>query len=165
MTFFNWGSDSSGGGDHPTVSNNIWIYFLVTVVFTLVTLFLFWYSKSKPQRCRPSAPSRQRPGGLGQLCGGLLLGFWSLLSSVSAEMPVDVVLTPLNTILTSHSGYWRFTTEVAGQTPCYSSVNRMSVPTVTVGADDQKARDTSKPTPAPIPAMAPVDKPAFVGES
>ncbi|GAB1315707.1 Magnesium transport protein CorA, transmembrane region [Madurella fahalii] len=50
MTFFNWNSDS--GGDHPIVSSSIWIYFLVTVVFTLITLMLFWYFILSRQRNR-----------------------------------------------------------------------------------------------------------------
>jgi len=50
MTFFNWSSDSSS--DHPTVSGNIWIYFLITVVFTLITLLLFWYFILSRQRTR-----------------------------------------------------------------------------------------------------------------
>ena len=48
MTFFNWNSDS--GGD--VVSGSIWIYVLVTVVFTVVTLLLFWYFILSRQRNR-----------------------------------------------------------------------------------------------------------------
>jgi len=48
MTFFNWNSEA--GGDHPTVSSSIWIYVLVTVVFTLITLLLFWYFILSRQR-------------------------------------------------------------------------------------------------------------------
>ncbi|KAM7186556.1 hypothetical protein V8F33_011760 [Rhypophila sp. PSN 637] len=47
-------------------------------------------------------------------------------------------------------GYWPFTAAVGGQTPCYSEVNRMTVGTVTVGAEDEKAKDTSKPTSAVV---------------
>jgi hypothetical protein len=54
MTFFNWNSSSSESDDHSVVSGSIWIYFLVTVVFTLVTLMLFWYFILSRQRNRRS---------------------------------------------------------------------------------------------------------------
>jgi len=53
MTFFNWNSGS--GSDNPIVSGNIWIYFLITVVFTVITLLLFWYFILSRQK------SRRRP--------------------------------------------------------------------------------------------------------
>jgi cbb3-type cytochrome oxidase subunit 3 len=39
MTFFNW-FDSSG---EAQVSGYIWIYVLFTVLFTMVTIGLWWY--------------------------------------------------------------------------------------------------------------------------
>ena len=39
MTFFDWGSQDGG----VVVSSYIWIYFLVTVVFTAMTLAVWWY--------------------------------------------------------------------------------------------------------------------------
>lgn len=41
MTFFNWTPGSGGNG--PTVSGYIWVYFFVTGAFTALTLALFWY--------------------------------------------------------------------------------------------------------------------------
>lgn len=39
MTFFNW----SGGDGEAIVSGYFWIYVVVTVVFTLLTLGLWYY--------------------------------------------------------------------------------------------------------------------------
>ncbi|KAF1948779.1 hypothetical protein CC80DRAFT_599444 [Byssothecium circinans] len=39
MTFFNW----SGNGGSPSVSNYVWIYVLVTAIFTVVTLGMWYY--------------------------------------------------------------------------------------------------------------------------
>lgn len=53
MTFFDWSPDSNG--DHPIVSSRIWIYFFFTVVFTGITLLLFWCSiLSRQRKERPS---------------------------------------------------------------------------------------------------------------
>jgi len=38
MTFFNWGSENGS-----IVSSYIWIYFLITAIFTVATLVLWWY--------------------------------------------------------------------------------------------------------------------------
>lgn len=38
MTFFKWDSE-----DGSIVSSYIWIYFLITALFTAVTLVLWWY--------------------------------------------------------------------------------------------------------------------------
>lgn len=47
-------------------------------------------------------------------------------------------------------GYWLFTTEVGGQTPCYSSMNRAATPpTLTAGLAGNPT-DTSKPTSAVV---------------
>ncbi|KAK0655116.1 hypothetical protein B0T16DRAFT_450855 [Cercophora newfieldiana] len=47
-------------------------------------------------------------------------------------------------------GYWLFTTEVGGQTPCYSSMNRVATPpTLTAGLEGNPT-DTSKPTSAVV---------------
>jgi len=40
MTFFKWDSPDEGGS---VVSSYIWIYFLITALFTAVTLVLWWY--------------------------------------------------------------------------------------------------------------------------
>ncbi|KAK0643152.1 hypothetical protein B0T16DRAFT_415420 [Cercophora newfieldiana] len=53
MTFFNWNAGSGDDGQ-PVVASSIWIYVLVTVVFTLVTLLLFWYFILSRQRNRKS---------------------------------------------------------------------------------------------------------------
>ncbi|KAK4110316.1 hypothetical protein N656DRAFT_770350 [Canariomyces notabilis] len=50
MTFFDWNPDPDS--NHPVVSGNIWIYFLATTVFTLITLLLFWYFILSRQRRR-----------------------------------------------------------------------------------------------------------------
>ncbi|GAB1316369.1 hypothetical protein MFIFM68171_06579 [Madurella fahalii] len=50
MSFFNWTPDS--GGDSPIVSGKIWIYFVITVFFTLLTIYLFWYFILSRQRNR-----------------------------------------------------------------------------------------------------------------
>ena len=47
MTFFNWFSDGGGGA---SVSGYLWVYVLVTVFFTLLTVgswyyFVIWRSK------------------------------------------------------------------------------------------------------------------------
>ncbi|KAK3296415.1 uncharacterized protein B0H64DRAFT_169712 [Chaetomium fimeti] len=56
MTFFNWkgGADSDSAGDNsgPTVSPEIWIYFLMTASSTMITLLLFWYFILSRQRNR-----------------------------------------------------------------------------------------------------------------
>ncbi|WQF76370.1 hypothetical protein CDEST_01384 [Colletotrichum destructivum] len=50
MTFFNWSPDDDS---KSLVSGYIWIYFLVTGVFTATTLFLWWYFLSRRRHCRP----------------------------------------------------------------------------------------------------------------
>ncbi|KAK4097732.1 hypothetical protein N658DRAFT_488997 [Parathielavia hyrcaniae] len=57
MTFFNWGAGSDGGSGQddnpsPTVSSQIWIYFLITAISTIITLLLFWYCILSHQRKR-----------------------------------------------------------------------------------------------------------------
>ncbi|KAH6847084.1 hypothetical protein B0I37DRAFT_137773 [Chaetomium sp. MPI-CAGE-AT-0009] len=57
MTFFNWKAGSDGGSDgdnnpSPTVSSEIWIYFVITALSTLITLLLFWYFILSRQRNR-----------------------------------------------------------------------------------------------------------------
>ena len=39
MTFFNWSNEP----DSPTVSEYIWIYVLITVIFTALTIGLWYY--------------------------------------------------------------------------------------------------------------------------
>ena len=40
MTFFNWQQEPSRG---PVVSTFIWVYFLITAIFTALTLAIWWY--------------------------------------------------------------------------------------------------------------------------
>ncbi|KAK1531890.1 hypothetical protein CPAR01_11539 [Colletotrichum paranaense] len=47
MTFFNWSPDDA---KHSVVSSYIWIYFLVTGVFTVSTLLLWWYFLSSSRK-------------------------------------------------------------------------------------------------------------------
>ncbi|KAK1624440.1 hypothetical protein BDP81DRAFT_109316 [Colletotrichum phormii] len=47
MTFFNW---SPGDNETSVVSSYIWIYFLVTGVFTVSTLLLWWYFLSSRRK-------------------------------------------------------------------------------------------------------------------
>ncbi|OHW97445.1 hypothetical protein CSPAE12_03889 [Colletotrichum incanum] len=47
MTFFNWSPDEGG---KSLVSGYIWIYFLATTIFTVTTLFIWWYFLSYRQR-------------------------------------------------------------------------------------------------------------------
>ncbi|KAJ9130657.1 hypothetical protein NKR19_g9805 [Coniochaeta hoffmannii] len=56
MTFFNWTPDSTDGNHAPIISEKIWIYFLVTGLFTLLTLTLFWYFVLHRQRVRRRLP-------------------------------------------------------------------------------------------------------------
>lgn len=44
MTFFNWTGDDNGqpGTSKPTVSGYLWIYVVVSAVFTLLTVGAWW---------------------------------------------------------------------------------------------------------------------------
>ncbi|KAK3695609.1 hypothetical protein B0T22DRAFT_112792 [Podospora appendiculata] len=48
------------------------------------------------------------------------------------------------------TGFWPFTSVVAGQTPCWSSSTIAALPTLTVGSDNNKTAETSKPTSAVV---------------
>ncbi|KAJ9144602.1 hypothetical protein NKR23_g5865 [Pleurostoma richardsiae] len=43
MSFFNWFPSAKDNDTSAIVSGYVWIYFLLTGVFTIVTLFLWWY--------------------------------------------------------------------------------------------------------------------------
>lgn len=57
MTFFNWNSENG-----VVVSGYVWIYFLITVVFTIMTLFLWWYFLVHRQMAARGVSSTSRPG-------------------------------------------------------------------------------------------------------
>ena len=60
MTFFNWNSD---GENSVFVSSYIWIYFLITGVFTIATLFLWWYFLVYRRRMRARGPNLKEEQG------------------------------------------------------------------------------------------------------
>lgn len=57
MTFFNWNSENG-----VVVSGYVWIYFLITVIFTIMTLFLWWYFLVHRQMAARGVSPRSRPG-------------------------------------------------------------------------------------------------------
>jgi hypothetical protein len=100
MTFFDWFSGSQDGNSgskndgRPRVSGYIWIYFVITIAFTLATLLLWWFFLVYKRRPARKLKKQRRSSRV--LCSGLLKPpfFWRRFK-ISVSYDEEKEATPM----------------------------------------------------------------------